>query len=219
MDQGLLWSLDNGPFRFTSEGIRYFTSGAYTPIDDPGHFCSALQALRQKHGRITEAQIALLLEAQKCIHSGCFRAAMVLVGVACEDACTSLLDSLADGLKPPVKGSATKPDWAAMSNASLSFAARWKPGLRVLETVKQGLRQQGRGADWWQWWQTVPGSLSTVGEAVRMSRNVAAHDSERVFEKPEVALLLAALPIILEAICELDSFLESPPAGVPFPRL
>jgi hypothetical protein len=52
-----------------------------------------------------------------------------------------------------------------------------------------------------------------------MSRNAAAHDSERVFEKPEVALLLAALPIILEAICELDSFLESPPAGVPFPHL
>ena len=219
LDQGYLWSLDNGPFRFTSEGIRYFTSGTYAPVDDPGHFCSALEALRQEHNRITEGQIALLLEAQKCIHSGCYRAAMVLVGVACEDTCTLLLDSLTDNLTPPAKSSATGADWTAMSNASLSFAARWKPGLRVLESMKQGLRQQGRGTDWWQWWETVPGSLSAVGEAIRVSRNVAAHDSERAFERSEVALLLAALPVVLETACELESFLRSPPAGIQLPSL
>jgi len=219
LDQGYLWSLDNGPFRFTTEGIRYFTSGTYAPVDDPGHFCSALEALRKKHGQITEGQLALLLEAQKCIHSGCFRAAMVLVGVACEDACISLLDSASGNLNPPAKGSALASDWASMSNGSLSFAARWKPGLRILEVLRQGLRQQGRGAAWWQWWETVPGSLSSVGEAVRVSRNAAAHDADRAFGKSEVALLLAALPIVLEAVCELDSFLKSPPAGVQFPLL
>jgi len=219
IDQGIDWNLKWEPFHFTSEGIRYFTSDVYAPVDDPGHFCSALVALRQKHDRITEAQTALLLEAQKCLHAGCFRAATVLVGVACEDACLFLLDSVSGCLKPPGKGSATESDWASISNTSLSFAARWKPGLRFLESMKQGLRQQGRGADWWQWWETVPGSLSAVGEAIRVSRNAAAHDSERAFGRSEAALLLAALPIVLETVCELESFLRSPPAGVQLPSL
>ena len=57
----------------------------------------------------------------------------------------------------------------------------------------------------------VPGSLYTLGEAVRMARNTAAHDSNRLFPKAEVALLLSAMPTQLEMLSSITEFLKSPP--------
>ena len=63
-------------------------------------------------------------------------------------------------------------------------------------------------------WETVPGSLHTVGEAVRISRNAAAHDTKRKFSKAEVALLLGAMPTQLEMIANLTELLENPPPKI-----
>jgi hypothetical protein len=57
----------------------------------------------------------------------------------------------------------------------------------------------------------VPGSIYTLGEAVRMARNTAAHDSNRLFSKAEVALLLSAMPTQLEMVSSITEFLKSPP--------
>jgi hypothetical protein len=57
----------------------------------------------------------------------------------------------------------------------------------------------------------IPGSLYTLGEAVRIARNTAAHDSNRLFSRAEVALLLSAMPTQLEMISRITEFLKSPP--------
>lgn len=60
----------------------------------------------------------------------------------------------------------------------------------------------------------IPGSLYTVGEAVRVARNTAAHDITRKFSKAEVALLLGSMPTQLEMMANLTDFLKAPPPGI-----
>ncbi len=66
----------------------------------------------------------------------------------------------------------------------------------------------------WQWWEMIPGSLYTLGEAVRVARNAAAHDTTRKFSKAEVALLLSAMPTQLEMIANLTDFLQNLPSSL-----
>lgn len=65
----------------------------------------------------------------------------------------------------------------------------------------------------------VPGTLCTLGEAVRLTRNVAAHDPHQTFGRHDVALLLAAMPHQIALVNALTAFFKVPPAGVALPAL
>ena len=213
LDQALDWNSRNGPFHFTADGVQYFSEG-FISIDDPAHLGEALQELKTRIPVIEGGQIELVLEAQRCIRSGCNRAGMVVMGVASEDSCGALLDSIPLNCQAPASNSPLHGDWANCCNTTLNFTRRWKPAIRILEAIKRSIRSAGRGESWWPWWEMVPGSLHTVGEAVRIKRNAAAHDTTRKFSKAEVALLLSAMPTQLEMIANLTEFLQSPPSGI-----
>ncbi|MBC8421127.1 MAG: hypothetical protein H8E10_21325 [Desulfobacterales bacterium] len=91
--QTMEWNMRNGPFHFTADGVRYFSEG-FVSVDDPGNLGIVLQELQGRLPSVEDGQIELLLEAQRCLKSSCNRAAMVVIGVASEDSCLSLIDSL-----------------------------------------------------------------------------------------------------------------------------
>lgn len=213
LTQALNHNAHVGPFHFTADGVRYFREG-FISIDDPGHLGEVLQELKQRIPTIEDGQIELLLEAQRCIRSGCNRAGMVVMGVASEDLCIALLDAIPLNCHAPGSISTLHGDWANCCNATLNFTRRWKPAIRILEAIKRNIRSSGQGESWWPWWEMIPGSLYTVGEAVRISRNAAAHDTTRKFSKAEVALLLSAMPTQLEMIANLTDFLQNTPRGI-----
>ena len=210
LSEPLNWNPSNGVFHFTSEGIKYF-AGGFISVDDSGYFGQALTKLQERIPLISAGQRELLLEAHRCLKAACYRAAMVLIGVANEDACLALVDGLSANLKAPPSGNPILQDWNNCCNGNLVLANRWKPAIRILESMKPKLRKAGKGEPWWQWWEMVPGSLYTVGEAVRIARNTAAHSVDRTFSKAEVALLLSSMPVQLEMIGNLTSFLTDPP--------
>jgi hypothetical protein len=213
LDQALNWSMQSGPFHFTADGVRYFSEG-FISIDDPGHLGEALQELKTRIPAIENGQIELLLEAQRCIRSGCNRAGMVVMGVASEDSCAALMNVIPLNCQVPASGSPLYSDWTNCCNATLAFTRRWKPAIRILKAIKRNIRSSGHGGPWWSWWEMIPGSLHTVGEAVRLARNAAAHDTTRKFSKAEVALLLSAMPTQLEMIANLTDFLKNPPSAL-----
>ncbi len=210
IDQALDWDL-KGLFQFTFEGINYFSDG-FISIDDPGHLGIALKELQKRLPSIDDGKIELLLESQRCIKAGCYRAGMVVIGVANEDMCLALLDAIPINCDPPVQSHPLFPDWKNCIDSNLEFSRRWKPGIRLLEALKNNLRKPGRGEPWWPWWEMIPGALFTLGEATRIARNSAAHDSNRTFSRAEVALLLSAMPIQLEMLSSITEFLKSPPS-------
>jgi len=118
--QELDWNQANGAFHFTDEGIRYFSEG-FISIDDPGYLGEALLELKRRTDYIEDGQIELLLEAQRCFKSGCFRAGMVVIGVACEDACLGLLDAIPINCQAPASGSTLYGDWSSYCNVTLAF--------------------------------------------------------------------------------------------------
>jgi hypothetical protein len=213
LDQALDWNASHGPFHFTTDGVKYFFEG-FVSIDDPGRLGEVLQELKQRVPPLKDGQIELLLEAQRCIKSGCNRAGMVMIGVASEDLCIALMDTISANCQAPASGSPLEGDWANCCNANLNFTRRWKPAIRILEAIKRNVRSAGQGESWWPWWEMIPESLHTVGEAVRMARNAAAHDTTRKFSKAEVALLLSAMPTQLEMIATLTDFLQNPPSNL-----
>ena len=202
-----------GTFHFTADGVNYF-QGGFVSIDDPGHLGEFLHELKGRVPSIADGQIELLLEAQRCVKSGCYRAGMVVMGVASEDSCTALMDTIPSNCQAPASGSPLHDDRTSCINTTLNFTRRWKPAIRILEAIKKNIRSAGHGESWWSWWEMVPGSLHTVGEAVRIARNAAAHDTTRKFSKAEVALLLSIMPTQLEMIGNLTDFLQSPPFGL-----
>lgn len=209
-NQELGWNQQSGTFQFTLEGIKYFSDG-FISIDDPIHLGMALKELQKRLPSIDDGKIELLLESQRCIKAGCYRAGMVVIGVANEDMCLALLDSIQLNCKPPSKMSILYEDWNNCNNSTLAFSRRWKPGIRILEEIKNKIRKLAKGESWSLWWEMIPGSLYTLGEAVRMARNTAAHDSNRLFSRAEVALLLSAMPTQLEMLSSITEFLKSPP--------
>jgi hypothetical protein len=210
LSESLNWNPSNGVFHFTSEGITYF-SGGFISVDDSGYFGQALAELQGRIPLIGDGQRELLLEAHRCLKANCYRAAMVLIGVANEDACLALANAVPANLKAPPNGNPLLRDWNTCCDVTLTLSHRWKSAVRILESVKSKLRKVVKGEPWWQWWEMVPGSLYTVGEAVRIARNAAAHSVDRTFSKAEVALLLASMPTQIEMIGNLTAFLTDPP--------
>ena len=80
-----------GAFQFTLEGIKYFANG-FISVEDPVYLGIALKELQKRLPSIDDGKIELLLESQRCIKAGCYRAGMVVMGVANEDMCLGLLN-------------------------------------------------------------------------------------------------------------------------------
>jgi hypothetical protein len=172
VSQDMGWNQQSGVFQFTDEGIKYFSRG-YISVDDPGYFGIALKELQKKFPSIDDGKIELLLESQRCIKAGCYRAGVVVLGVANEDICLELLELISLNCNPPAKSSTLFSDWISCTNSKLSFSMRWKPGIRILEEIRNKFRKPAKGESWFQWWEMIPGSLYTLGEAVRIARNTA----------------------------------------------
>ena len=199
--QSLDWNAASGVFHFTRRGRQYLQRQ-----DVPPHSASLLRQrlveVQQRTG-LSDAQITLMIEAQRCWGFGAYRAAIVLVGLAAEDLCIALLDQFAAYPHPPQTGHALFSDWTQLTNTTSTFAARWAPGLRVLGVLKGRLRTLGRGQSWWEPWEPVPDALRAFGEAVRLGRNAGAHDPIRGFTAAEVGLLIAAGPTLFEILATL----------------
>lgn len=170
--------------------------------------------LQSRISFISDGQVELLLEAQRCMNAHCYRAGMVLIGVANEDICIDLVESITITCAPPKHGSSLFSDWNNCSNSNLTFSARWKPAIRLLEGLKNKIRAVGKGESWWQWWEMIPGSLYSLSEPIRLNRNKSAHDVERSFSRAELILLLSGMPTQLEAIANIINFLKSPPSSL-----
>jgi len=162
VSQDLGWNQQQGAFQFTLEGIKYFSNG-FISIDDPGHLGKALKELQNRLPSIDDGKIELLLESQRCIKAGCYRAGMIVMGVANEDMCLELLDSIPLNCTPPPSKSKLHADWNNCNNSTHSFSKRWKAGIRILEEIKNNLRKVSKGESWSQWWEMVPGSIYTLG--------------------------------------------------------
>ncbi|MDQ1316424.1 MAG: hypothetical protein QG588_71 [Candidatus Poribacteria bacterium] len=209
--QNFNWNIQNVVFHFTAEGIKYFSEG-YIRLDDSTHLSEILHQLQNRIPSISNGQIELLLEAQRCMNAHCYRAGMVLIGVANEDICLNLVESITTSCTPPIPISALYNDWNNCCDPKSVFSARWKPAIRLLEELKKKIRPYGKGESWWQWWEMIPGSLYALSEPLRLNRNKSAHDAERSFSRAELVLLLSGMPTQLEVIANLIGFLKSPPS-------
>lgn len=136
LDQALDWNASHGTFHFTADGVNYFRQG-FVSIDDPGHLGEVLLELKERFPSIEDGQIELLLEAQRCVRSGCNRAGMVVIGVASEDSCLALIDAIPLNCQSPSSTSPRHGDWTSCTNSILNFTRRWKPAVRILEEIKK----------------------------------------------------------------------------------
>ncbi len=217
-DQAPDWNSSNLEFQFTPTGRRVLAEDAVA-IHNDGTLRVALEQGRAAGSlNVEDHEIELLAEAQHCWTVGCFRAAAVLIGLANESRCLSLVDAMAAALPNPTTPDLLR-DLQNARDSTKAFSARWRPTLRLLERCRAGLWSAGRGQAWWQPWESVPGALSTLGEAVRTTRNTAAHDPLQVFGRADVALLLAAMPHQIGIVGSLSAFFNSRPAGVTLPTL
>jgi hypothetical protein len=220
LGQAYDWSASYGAYQFTERGIDFFRKGEIA-LDIPSLLTNRIREIASQY-QISNAVVALTGEAQKCWASGCTRAAMVLIGLVVEDACIDLLDAL--GNYPNITSKPhSKPhqDWMKLQDDKVAFYTRWRPGIQVLEIIKDGLNK-GYGKqkpDWWAMWESVPGGIEPYGQAVRFARNKAAHDVDRIFSNAEIGLLLASLPTMLAVIGQLKEFIITPPSGVTLPPI
>lgn len=217
-DQVADWNSRNLTFQFTPTGRRVLGEGAVV-LHDAGSLRAALTtACADGLLAVEDHEIELLAEAQHCWQNSCFRAAAVLIGLANEARCLALVNAMVAVLPNPTSQPAIQ-DLTAARDANKLFTARWRPALRLLDGCRKALRQAGHGQSWWEPWEGVPGTLSTLGEAVRLTRNTAAHDPHQTFGRHDVALLLAAMPHQIALVSSLTAFFAAVPAGVALPSL
>ncbi|MCZ7608511.1 MAG: hypothetical protein M5U25_21200 [Planctomycetota bacterium] len=106
--------------------------------------------------------------------------------------------------------------WKDLDDAAKSFAPRWSGARKVLVEVKERIKDQLKRPrpDWWSLWEGLPESLVPLGEAVRISRNTAAHEADHRFTYLEAATLLCGLPHQLRWIAEIQDHIQNPRKGV-----
>jgi len=204
-----------GWFHFTERGLHVLAGGSSLLMTQPGSLRAALTA-RTATGVISlePYELDLLAEAQDCWQRGLFRAAAVLMGLANESRCLALIDGVCGALPAPTSADRVQQLNAARKESS-GFTARWRPALQLLEGCRDEVRSHWHGQPWRQAWEGVPGVLETLGEAVRLTRNTAAHEPHQVFGRADVALLLAGMPDQIERIEELRMFFAAPPIRLP----
>jgi len=194
---------------FTMRGAEWFSG--QVPLWDGSDLASYLRGLNQ----LAPVEVELLLEAQSCLKSGCNRAAAVMVGLAVESACETLIDTVATGPQSP----STK-EWKDVGRQTAGLAVKWTAATAVLEALRTALTP-APGTPYPTWfrevWQHMPQSVLACLVGIRDARNVAAHDGSRQFGRHEVACLLYGTPSAIISLRAVEGFLKSPPAGVNVP--
>lgn len=198
----------DGGFEFTPDGLAWLLDGHNIPTSPS----LAVEAAREVCARysVDEAFATLIGEAAKCIVAKCDRAAMVLLGLAFEDAVWDLAAALA-----AQQGAATEPFLTTLTEEAASPTVRLAATRDAVRAIRDRVkRQRGGRVDWWSQWEDAPDSLSGYLSAVRLARNKAAHDPDADISPLRVALLLGSAPTAIEQIAAMTAFLRSPPAGV-----
>jgi len=199
------------PIAFTRAGVEW-ARGECRIRTNPHEILDALQSVHDDYpSTVTPGCVALVQEAVHCIESRCFRAAVVLAGVAAEDATGQLMECLCK-----LTSYTAANGWNDLTNRALAFARRWAGARLVLAEVRQRIQRQLQRPrpDWWSLWENLPESLVPLGEAVRISRNTAAHDADHRFTYLEAATLLCGLPHQLRWIAEIQDHIQNPRDGV-----
>lgn len=209
-DDGFAHNLGVGDlYTLTPRGIRYYSAQQLSLVSEHD-FVNALRDLRARRSTaIDGGQVALLDEAYRSWAQGCYRAAMVLIGVASEDSLGTMLDALeAYPAKDPAQGPAK--DWTSLRNAR-NISGRFAAGIVILKRLEKELRSLSNKATprpgWADVWFRNIDALASIGDAVRYARNKAAHDGAAAFRRSDVGLILASTPTLLEQIDEIRAFL------------
>ncbi len=206
-------------FLFTPRGRRFFAS-LPLPLARPSALLDSLAALQARRPTaVSDSQKELLAEAHRCWTRECYRAAMVVLGVATEDSVAGLLQEMRSY---PAKGPKNVDAWKVVGSDDQGAAARLKSGLLILRAIEVGLRKvstklrQDRSPlpAWADTWARSLDPLSTFAEAVRIQRNGAAHVATDRFTRSGVGLLLAGVPNLLEHVDELRAFFADVPGAL-----
>jgi len=221
--QAIDWNSQSGIFTFTKRGLDYYLEGT-VPLEHEGALVTALRELRDRcTGAVADGQLVLLGEAHHCWRQGCYRAAMVLIGVANEENGIELLDLLDTY---PNKAPTASTEWTRATNPGNAFSTRFEAGVSILRRVAQELKREvrtrraaGNPPAWGDLWFRSVDSLHALGEAIRCACNHAAHDGSAEFRRSDVGLLLSGTPMLLEHIWELREFLRSPPIDLTLPMV
>lgn len=207
-------------FAFTDRGLQFFSGEV--PLWDSTHLSEHLLELRSRGSKLSDAQITLLLEAQRCWKAGCHRAAAVMLGLACEEGAERLLETIEQCL-PEAPGSSLSAKWKIVRNPRDPIAKRWAAAMNLLVAERlalQGTFQKGSEPAWWEsiWREQIEALDMAVG-TVRSQRNDAAHDPKRLFAGGEIAVLVPSVPVVIDRLAKLHEFLRSPPAGLLLPAV
>jgi hypothetical protein len=211
VDQAGDWGLSHYAITFTRHGLEW-AKGECRIRTNPNEILEAVQEVHNDHPEtVTPGCVTLVQEAVHCVEKRCFRAAVVLVGVASEEACMQLIDCLCS-----LSAHSGVDGWRDMIDANKTFAPRWVGARKVLAAVKEHIKGQLKRPrpDWWSLWEGLPESLVPLAEAVRISRNTAAHDADHKFTYLEAAALLCGLPHQLRWIAEIQDHIQNPRDGV-----
>ena len=215
---GALWDVgrfdEPGYFLFTRLGLTVLVAVSWSPMEE-GSLSAELDRMKQTGVAITDGEIALLDEAQRCAVRGCYRASTALIGLAHESRFLDLLDATCSKVAAPAGPSQIATDFGEAKNTSLQFSKRWHPGLRVLSALKAKLRGPGKNQPWWEPWESVPQALSGAGEAIRVARNTAVHDASEWFGRDATVLLLTSVPHLTRVLDGLLKFFQNPPLPIP----
>lgn len=208
------------PFSFTDIGLSYYMQGL-GDLGPAGSLAAKLRAVRAANSLVvTEEQIVVLDEAQHCWSMSCYRAAMILIGVASEDALSGLADDLNTSYSSvlPVPG---LPKWKDLAPGQ-TIGKRMDAAFEALRAMNEKLRKtifahkntHGSFPPWSSDLQS-PDALQGIAEAIRQSRNEAAHDPLSTSAAGDVTLLLSSMPALLEKVAGIRSFLRTPPVPLP----
>lgn len=207
-------------FTFTDRGLDALLGEV--PLWDSSHLSDYLREYRSRGARISDSQIVLLLEAQRCWRAGCHRAASVLVGLAAEEGAERVLESVEASI-PQSGGSSLGKDWKILKTPREPLAKRWAAAVSILAALRMALQAsltKGSEPSWWEeTWREPVESLHASINHIREQRNQAAHDPKRVFGPGEIAVLFPAVPVTIDKLARIDEFLRSPPGGVVLPAI
>ncbi len=215
--QSMTYSSEFGAFYFTVSGLSLLRdTGPF--LMNQGSLQESLEDARQDGVAIEDHTVALIDEAQRCFLAHCYRASVVLIGLANEQATLDLCDALSAGLTAPNDADLLA-HFRDVSAQAAVFSVRWKACLALLAAVRRDYwrNRQHRGQPWRGVLDGLPNSLASLGEPVRYARNQAAHEADREFSKAEVAVLLMGLPSQLRLLSDLMTFISAPP--IPLPQL
>jgi hypothetical protein len=206
-------------FQFTDRGHAHFASEV--PLWDSSHMAEFIKGLKSA---ISRSQATLLLEAQRCWKAACYRAAVVMLGLANEEAVESLLSAVEKQV-PQDPSTKVGNAWKELRNTKNKVAARWDAAREILMVVHDQLKaahvagKKTKPVWWVKTWEYALDPIATGIDGLRTLRNAAAHDPTHMIERGEVEVLFAGLPGLLQRVAGLRRFLRTPPRGVAVPAV